>query len=881
MLKISLLGTPIIERDGVLVETDTRKATAILAYLAVTDKPQTREGLAAMLWPEFDESRARGALRRTLSVMKLGVGEGALGIGRENVSLLPGSFWCDVNEFAAAISAENYHAAAQLYRADFLSGFTLRDAPDFDEWQYYQSDHYRSQFASALDQLIEQHSTAHEFDAAIRYAQRWLAQDPLREETHRTLMRLHTWAGDRSAALKQFKQCMRVLEDELGVEPLRETQLLHTAIREDRLELPEKRVVVSNVASERAMPVSVPFVGRSAELTQLQNAYRTIETHGTVAAIEGEAGIGKTRLVTELLAQLPTRTLTLRCFPDEQTLAYAPLLQLPITETLPVSLRGELQRLFPQLRTDTPAPTLDDPAARTRFFETLVQAIDHLFKGAKAGALFVDDVQWADEATLAWLAFLMRRLRDRPIFLLLTFRSEAVDNAHPVRRRLADMQREGQALHLRLARLSLEALTELVEQTGRTISAERLHTETEGVPFFAVAYLQAEDAEQLPTGVRALLQTRIAALDEVAQQILQTAAVLGSSASFELLHQVSGRDEERSADAVEALLAHQLLVERDFALDFSHHKLRELVYEALSALRRRLLHKRAAQQLRQSHGQPVRIAHHFEQAGEVAEAATAYVQAAVRARQLYANAEAVQLFERALALRTEDSAEIQQQLGDLHLRLGNYAAARASYEAAPPSALLAYKLGQVFQRLGEWVAAGKQFSHALATADDDPLRLDALIEAGHVALALGEKEVALARAEQALQVSANSARAHNLRGMIWREDRPNDARSAFEQSLQVANEPESQIAALNNLALLAASRDDHATAQTNFKHALALCRQIGDRHWEAALLNNLADSLQERGDSGQAEQHVRQAVTILADLNVENLQAGVWRLYAW
>src|SRR5579884_2043811 len=254
-LALFLLGPPGVERDGVLVEVDTRKAIALLAYLAITRQQQSRDTLATLLWPEYDQPHARATLRRTLSALNKALAGNWLEIGRETVSLKQNSdFWLDVEHFLHLLAQCQTHGhssseicsaclqplteAVALYRDDFLVGFSLRDSPNFDSWQFYQADSLRRDLANALERLVQCYSSQSDYEPAISYARRWLALDRLHEPAHRELMRLYAWSGDRTAALHQYRECVQVLDQELGVAPLAETTRLYQAIKENQLPPP-------------------------------------------------------------------------------------------------------------------------------------------------------------------------------------------------------------------------------------------------------------------------------------------------------------------------------------------------------------------------------------------------------------------------------------------------------------------------------------------------------------------------------------------------------------------------------------------------------------------------------------------------------------------
>ena len=223
-MKVCLLGAPYIELDGEPVNFDTRKATALLAYLAETGERSARDTLATLLWPDYDQSRARAAFRRTLSTLNRALDGQHLDITREVIALIfDDSVRVDTHIFRELHNRAKTHShpegghcptciqdleeAASLYHADFMAGFTLRDSVSFDDWQFYQSESLRRELVAILEKLVEYHCQQHTFDRAIEHGQRWLAFDPLREEAHRWLMKAFEWAGQHNAALVPHHRC--------------------------------------------------------------------------------------------------------------------------------------------------------------------------------------------------------------------------------------------------------------------------------------------------------------------------------------------------------------------------------------------------------------------------------------------------------------------------------------------------------------------------------------------------------------------------------------------------------------------------------------------------------------------------------------------------
>ena len=418
-LSLALLGPPVVRRDGAPVTFDTRKATALLALLAVTGREHSREQLADLLWPEADSAKGRASLRRTLSVTAAAMGDG-LSISRAAVALEPALVRVDVREFSALIGrpdAASLERAASLYRDDFLAGFTLRGCPEFEEWQESVSEELRQALARGLQRLVAACIADGALERAAVHARRWLQLDPLHEPAHQAIIRLHGWAGQRSAAMRQYRSLVRVLDRDLAVRPLPETTRLYDDVRAGRLEPPpvpakplaadealstdetvgadqaiatDEAVGVGEAVGAGEAPLTWPLVGRDAELAVLRAAWRAAGRNaagsgdggcggggsggggsagrgsGRVVAIAGQAGSGKTRLIAELRAEATeagATVLAARGHDGETGLPFvlaADLLRTALAvrpdlpETLPPQTAAMAGRLVPALAASQP-----------------------------------------------------------------------------------------------------------------------------------------------------------------------------------------------------------------------------------------------------------------------------------------------------------------------------------------------------------------------------------------------------------------------------------------------------------------------------------------------------------------------------------------------
>ncbi len=238
-LSIRLLGPLEVSVDGRPITVDTRKAMAIVALVAAEGRPFARDELAAMFWPEADDESARGALRRTLSALRAAVGGAGLIIERTRVAVDEATVDVDlrtVERLATATRPTELEAAARLIRGPFLAGFALRDSPAFDDWQAATGARVVRTIGDLLERLAAARSAGGDIDGAIDAARRRVDIDPLDELGQRRLIELLANAGDRTAAIRQYRELVALFDRELGVAPLRETTELYDSIREGRLE---------------------------------------------------------------------------------------------------------------------------------------------------------------------------------------------------------------------------------------------------------------------------------------------------------------------------------------------------------------------------------------------------------------------------------------------------------------------------------------------------------------------------------------------------------------------------------------------------------------------------------------------------------------------
>ena len=938
-LEIRVLGPLEVLVDGSPLRVDTRKALAILALLAVEGRAYARDELTAMFWPESDDESARGAFRRTLSVLRSALGERWLRVDRATVALATDDgVTVDIallDAAAARADRRGLETAAALARGPFLAGFSLRDSADFDTWRATRAVSVERRVVDVLERLTRVAEAEGDIGAAADAASRLVELDPLDEPARRRLMAILARSGDRGGAIRLYRTTVATLERELGVQPLAETTELYEAIRDERFapaELPPNPPPVAappSGAGHPAAPDQLPMVGRDAPLTRLTGAHGAATTDGRIATIRGEAGIGKSRLVEALAGSVVGhggQVIAARAFPGEGAIAYAPVAELLRAGLADVAAAERLAGVAPAVLAEVarlvplppalavrggPAPA-DSPAARARLLDAVATIVAALVAGPVPGLLVVEDMQWADDASREALRYLSRRLGGRPLLLVLTWRSEELDTAGAT---FAEgVNGLASTIAITLDRLVDSDVAALVAAAGKGAAgwdAVDLATESEGLPLYVVEALAAGPgtAHEAPRGVRALLQERLASVGETATQVLAAAAVIGRTFDLGTVRVASGRSEDETIDSLEELVRRAIVREVDRGgepvFDFGHARLRDAAYEDIGLARRRLLHRRVAEVLRsggrQDSARLAQIAGHELAAGRDAEAAEAYRDAGRLARSVFANREALEHLSAALALGHPDVVGLELSVGEVRTALGDYAgaiaaleaAAAASDDAALPSIEL--RLGRVHARRGDVQTAASHLDAALEGTSASPERAAMLVERGAVALRAGDLPLARSLADDAAilattlddwRVDASVARLVGL--VAHRAGDADAARRALGRSLELADaasgdDPGPAIAARNALALAEADDGNHAAAIALLEEAVALCRRTGEPHLEAAVENNLADQLHAAGRTEEAMPHLKRAVALFAEVGGRpgELEPEIWKLVTW
>ena len=795
-LGLRLLGPPEAYRDGEPLSFRTKKALALLCYLAAEGKTHRREKLAALLWPESNEKKARTTLRSVLADLR-----GALGARGEveDEHLLIARDFLGFRAEAGAdfdlpVLRSAYEAArsfagssrpdgearrkliarlwegSEAYRGEFLQDFYLYDAPEFDYWASLERDECRTRLAVVLDSLSGLLLESGEAREAAAVAERWTAEDPRSEAAHGRLMRTRYALGDRTGALQVYEQYRSAAEggsEEAASAP--EMAALAARIgaeRGDGGSLPRPPLDrgprhAHGPRGSREAP-DVPLVGRAEELGALAEEHSLVPSGGVRAvALVGEAGIGKTRLAEEfLLWSAAEGADVLRGYYTEANegvpyrgviSAIRPRLE---RERAPDDLLddvwlSELGRILPEIRErypDLAPPAADESTAGSRLTEAVVRLFEALARRRQV-TLFMDDLHWADAATLNRLRYVAGRLAEdgTPVLLLLAMREEEMDREVDLQGWLSSLERVMPVRRLELGSLNVDDTLRVLlsvigggrEDRARELEefGRRLHSETGGQPFFlletiralldrgtltansgvgagatagTVAYAEKALAGLLPPGVRALIRERLSNLGSAASDLLAAGAVLGDGFEFEVARRVAGRREGQALSALDEALRGRVLRESRHwrggehgGYSFVHDKIRDVVYTDAGEARRRVFHRRALETLKGEGAPAAELARHAL-AARATEAAFRHSVAAA---------------EEALAVFAVEDAGIHLGRARSLLEGEGVSGGKTSRPGVPDERLKLYEgLGRVHTVTGEWGEAQDAYERMLEEA---------------------------------------------------------------------------------------------------------------------------------------------------------------------
>jgi DNA-binding SARP family transcriptional activator len=677
-LRFSLFGHARVEVDGVPYPMATpRKTLQVLAYLLLNRGARiARSHLAYLVWPDETDEGARSRLRSTLfdlaRVLPPAPEESWLIVDASTVRWNETArVTTDVGDFEAALeNVESHERAIKLYTGDLLEAV-------YDEWLTAPRERLRSAYLATLERLVSYCRGRLEYSKAIDYAKRLLEADSLREDIVRTLIAVRYEAGDRAGAIEEFERFRERARDELDIDPMPETKALRDSIaRNDAIPAAEAPAV----EPARRLPprTRLPFVGRAPEIEQMLDAWsRAARGRGGTFFVGGEPGIGKSRLVTELMREVEGRggRVVFGATGSPELMPYQSFIEamrsaLPFFDDLRLdSVRlASLAALLPELSAnfaELPALSrIDTQSERARLLDSVAQVIMALSK-ARPLLVVLEDLHWAGEATVGALSYLARRVLLAPVLLVVTYRDNETVGRHPLRRARVDAVAEDAARSLVLRHLSLEDVEALAQgAAGFRGAAADLYRASEGSPLLLGELLEGQGdlAADGPSSVVNVIRERLEQLTPQSRRLAEFAALAGPRFSSEVVREAGGWTGFQFGEALDELLDRRIVSETigrgalDYA--FTHQLIRDVAEKHSPLERAGDRHRRIARTFESLHPELIvefagSLGHHYEVAGDRDAAAARYLTAARRALELAAVGDGRTYVDKGLAIATD------------------------------------------------------------------------------------------------------------------------------------------------------------------------------------------------------------------------------------
>lgn len=657
-------------QNGAPLDIKRRKCRGIIYYLASHRSPISRDSLQEMFWPDQDYSAARHNFNVILSNIKKQMPGAIVGDGA-SVQLSP-TVDDDASRLEHVLESdrnEDLAEALSLYRGDFLDGFNLEGLPDYESWKSEQREYYQLLFIDGLAKLAEYYDAIGEYQKGIFTLRRAMKVDPLRESLYRAMMRLYHHSGDIFKVCHTYQELKDVLSEEFGVVPTSQTRTLYDAMITERpldesggagavgssaqRYLQDMKFNRSRTRMEDSHRIMDCFVGRDGEMARLEELSRL---HG-LTVIEGAPGSGKTRLVEEFMARWDGLTLYGCCPEIGSGIDYQPVTEAikrfvkeDCREDIHNEIKQEMGSLWwnellcfaPDIGFVDQTPSNDPSGSQRGMKETVFQFIKALSHGQRL-LLVMEDMQWANEATISLLGYLMRQSADMDVCFVVT---QGFPNRNTFLAKFKEGLGRAGALHVLslplLSRDDVEVFADGIHCGAHDseVLADWLWKHTRGNPLQLREWLihiqnktlPAEgtlDTEAFldmppvfPKTMEDFIHTLFMDLSERAHKILDAASTYGTCFDFRVIVKAVDLDESNALDGLEELLANSIVKIKDInEFVFDHPTINEIIYQQINPYRRQWLHLRIAEALEEgirgfSYEENLLIIHHFRESDQ-------------------------------------------------------------------------------------------------------------------------------------------------------------------------------------------------------------------------------------------------------------------------
>ncbi len=884
----------------------------LLAYLAAHGPdPIPREHVIRDLWPDTPLPRARRRLNHTIWLARGELGQHVI-LSEGDTLRLGENVTSDVQEFLSAsreTSLPSLRRAADLYTGEFL--------PEcYQDWAQAKRAHLHDIYVAVLTRLVRLLGQERRYDDAITYAHDLVRAAPLDEAGHESLIRLYLATGHPAQALRQYQRLSTLLRQELGVTPSPALQTLYERIRAQH--------AAQTSAPPFVRPHTLPLVGREEELGTFYGLLSQVpQGRGMLVLLEGDAGIGKTRLLQEVEEEAKGRGLNVVHVHARAATLYSPLAD----AIAAVHERGDRALLSDHLSEEIwrtlahLVPSLGEPIPNVRPAQ-LHEAVVQFFAAAARVhplLLILDDIHNVSPETLQILARLGRRIATLPLLLVLAYRPIEIQARPTVWEALQRLDTATAPRRLRLSPLSPEEGNVLIARAlGVPIQhpvVRRLAPLNTGVPLYTLEMIRAlhrrgvlqhvegtwevEEGEiHLPGEVYALVQERVQALPARERRTLEMLAVAGEFIPASVCLALGGVDATKTLRTLEQ---HGFLVGENNGYRFAHMVVHRATYDQIPERIRAHLHLHLAHILQKETPVPwENVAFHLEQGGRTHMAITAYLEAAQHAQQLFAHEQVVALCTRACRLVPPDLqdaivCDLLFTRATSWFHQGDYGRARDDVARAislarawghtDRLARLYLLAGQINLRQGRYPSARFFGHHAYRVAQTARLpevaaraltmMSDVYFKRGHLDMAKSSAEEAYTLYEQAQSDAGKALVTYKLAVIAMEQGDEESAREAYRRVVEVARQAGDwhlQGAALNALGILALDRRETYRAHEAYTQALHIAERLGDSTNRVMTLHNLAVTALTAGRIGEAIRQSQAALEAAQEVGSSTVQ---------
>ncbi len=941
-ISVQLLGGFKLQYQGGEIASLARKPVSVLAYLIMNrDRPQTRDLLAGRFWSDLAEDKARKRLSNALWQIRVALRDLDLEdlVEATTTTVQVSRHWpieVDVEEFERRLDdveremshgqvrarvAENLTELITDYPGDLLAGY-------YDDWIELDRTRVKERHSRALLQIIKLHKGRSDYVTALRYARDLVSHDPLAEESHREVMRLCALLGQSAAADRQYQVCCRLLEDELGVEPSWETTELMERIRA------ESSASTAPLAALDGL--DTPMVGRARERASLLSRVDDLMAgSGGLILIEGEPGIGKSRLVEDLidsaewrgariLAAGHTEVSRLRAYQGLQAAlapATAGLRGEHLAEVIEQVWLEHAAQIFPELRRYTSGPkallALRPEEELSRTNEALARVL--LAQGSLGPTLLVlEDVHWCDDDSIHVLTNLGQRLSRSGVLICLSYRRFEAEQTNTIWSGISALEAAPGTTRVVLGALNRTEIRQLVSDEvgpGALPSRvlEHLVEESGGNPLYLLEALQDPDSllnadlsaephaegGHFPVRVARALQHRLDALPADVLTVMQAMAALAEPCASQMVSEIAGLDRRRTLAGLTEAVSRGFLVEVGAGVcRFGHDQTRRAVYHAMEPGEILGWHDQIFEVLVSATDPATeQVAYHADLAHRWDEAVRWHTDAAVAAYALNAFGVAAEHY------RQADEAAGNGQIPDLGRidELLRYEKVLDILGRREEQQSLLKRLENLDLPFASRIELAERQAWLLGYTDrhDEAAALatlwaDRATDAGYpnhqLLTALGvvrywhgslyESIDALREALKTVDEPSSEVAIKNYLGRALIDLSEFDEGNALlAEALAAAEElgdVRSQVEALIHQSASAFRRGEPAEATSAMEASLELSRRIGYRHAEGVSLANLATTRASQGRAGHALPLFTEASEVFDSLSNSRMKAIVW-----